>query len=559
MSRLGAIRSTRTAILAVTTAGLLVGTSLWTAPSSAAARGGGVLSTASATGGVRPNAYGELDCNGFSTIQHIVKPTMLCADVRNTVTQTRFYDNGWYIGHDEPSIRFVSNQPGTSDNVTYDETLGTDPAAAPTVSHPGDDITHYFELSPAPWFSMDICDPNSTPLLPCTPESDANAPHGLYPGGGSAFLELQFYPPGFAPFQDSVSCDGTHWCAALNIDSLACTASFTCNNRCTEPVNFSFLETDGVPPGPPSPQLADLATFTPDSHTLLMNPGDHLVVHIYDAKVKGGSALETRVTDQTTGQSGYAIASGANGFMNTNPLTCAGTPFDFQPEYSSAKPGDIIPWGPGAYDINTEFEIGHFEACTRITGQKTITEGTFTDTYYDYCHGPYETKGDAGSSLEPNDAPCYPAGDTHGGISAPDVVTGCLVEFKAIGDLDYDGSPYWADWPDSTTPDAFPSSFLQHQPTSGGGTYPDIQFVTDMSATENHCNTVTGKGCVMPPPGPGHFYPYWTLAKVGNTCVWEFGNMRNGNDFGGFREYGSVGPNTIGAFQGPVRRNPTSC
>jgi hypothetical protein len=82
--------------------------------------------------------------------------------------------------------------------------------------------------------------------------------------------------------------------------------------------------------------------------------------------------------------------------------------------------------------------------------------------------------------------------------------------------------------------------------------------MTDASATEfnTNCNLATGQGCVMPPKGPGHFYPYFTLAKVGGTCVWEFGNMRNGATFGGDKQYGKVGPGTIGAFVGKLRTNP---
>jgi hypothetical protein len=60
-------------------------------------------------------------------------------------------------------------------------------------------------------------------------------------------------------------------------------------------------------------------------------------------------------------------------------------------------------------------------------------------------------------------------------------------------------------------------------------------------------------------PGPGNFYPFWTLAKVGGQCVWEFGNMRKGRSFGGDAQYGSVGPTTIGAFGGPIRPNPGRC
>jgi hypothetical protein len=43
---------------------------------------------------------------------------------------------------------------------------------------------------------------------------------------------------------------------------------------------------------------------------------------------------------------------------------------------------------------------------------------------------------------------------------------------------------------------------------------------------------------VPPPQAPGHFYPFWTLARVHGSCVWEFGQMRNGRTFGGARQYG---------------------
>jgi hypothetical protein len=536
---------------------LVVGSALGLAAQSLAA-----TASASAAGtGVAPRAVGELDCNGFSTIQRSARPGMMCADPHGS-DGGRFTDNGHYIGHDEPSVRYISRRPGSGSNTTFTERLPRDPVALPTVRHPGRDVTHWFELTIAPWFSTTVCDPDSAPLLPCTPRSDRNAPHGKYPGGGAGFVELQFYPPGFAPFLDGISCDNAHWCSALNIDSLECTGngSGPCNNRCVEPVNFAYVQTNGVPAGPPSPQLSDNATFTPNRHTLLMNPGDNITVHMFDAKIRGGHALEVTETDHTTGQSGRMIASAANGFMNTSPFNCKGSAFNFQPEYSTARPQNIIPWGIGPYMINNEFEIGHFEACRSVTGRATFTSGNFTDTYYKRCHGPYEPAKDTAKSFEPNDSPCFRAGDTHGGTVPPNLVTGCAVFFGAIGDLDYDGSPYRADWPDSTTAGPFPTPFLQRQPTTTGGHgYPRIQFMTDASATEfnTRCNLVTGSGCVLPPKGPGHFYPYWTQARVGGACVWEFGHMRNGNRFGGDAQYGRVGPGTIGAFTGPVRRNPS--
>jgi hypothetical protein len=530
------------------------------AAATAAHRPHPVAPAARAATEVTPRAMGELDCNGLSPIQKPVKAAIPCTDPRGS-DEGRLYENGHYIGHDEPSVRYISTRPGSGASTTFNERLPVDPAKLPTVKKPGRDVTHWFELSVAPWFSTTVCDPNSAPLLPCKPVSDANAPHGSYPGGGAAFVELQFYPPGFAPFVDSISCDNTHWCSALTIDSLECTGngSGPCNDNCTEPVNFGFIQTNGVPTGPPSPQLSNLATLTPNGKTLLMNPGDRITVRMFNVKVKGSHALEAKETDHTTGRSGFMIASAANGFMNTDPFSCDGTPFNFQPEYSSARAQNIIPWGIGPYMINNQFEIGHFEPCTSVSGAQTTTIGSFTDTYYTTCAGPYEAAADTSATLEPDDSPCYPKGDTHGGTTAPNVVTGCDVFFDAIGDLDYDGTPYHRDWPNSVKPDLFPSPFLQSQPTTvGGHHYPQVQFVTDASATElnTDCNLVTGSGCKLPPAGPGHFYPYFTQARVSGLCVWEFGNMRNGNTFGKDAQYGSVGPGTIGAFAGPIRRNP---
>jgi hypothetical protein len=510
-----------------------------------------------ASTGVAPNATGELDCNGLSPIQHPVKSAVMCKDPRGT-ENGRFEENGKYIGHDEPSMRFVSNQPGSGNDVTFIERLPLEPNALPTVGHPGRDVTHTFELTIAPWYSITVCDPQSAPQNPCTPESDVNAPAGNYPGAGAAFVELQFYPPGFAPFTDNISCDNAHWCSALNIDSLECSGSgfapTGCNQNCTEPVNFAFVQTNGVPTGPPSPELSDDSSFTPNRHTLMMNPGDLIKVRMFDATIPGGHALEAQETDLSTGQSGFMIASAANGFMNTSITDCSGTPFNFQPEYNTARSQNLIPWGFGPYMINSQFEIGHFEPCSSLVNPVTDTG----DTFYTNCVGPYDSSSE-NSALEPDDAPCYPFGDTHGGTAAPNLVTGCDVFNDAIGDLDYDGTPYYPDWPDSVTPDRFPSTFLQLQPTTGRGQrYPQIQFVTDNSATQfvDSCDPQSGQNCVLPAPGPGHFYPYFTQARVGGVCVWEFGNVRNGNTFGGDKQYGSVGPTTLGAFASAVQPNP---
>ena len=99
--------------------------------------------------GVHPNKVGGLDCNGLSPVQHPVKRVLQCADPRGS-DEGRFEDNGRYIGHDEPSVRFLSNQPGSGSNYSMTERLPVEPRALPTVRHPGRDVTHTFELTVAP-------------------------------------------------------------------------------------------------------------------------------------------------------------------------------------------------------------------------------------------------------------------------------------------------------------------------------------------------------------------------------------------------------------------------
>jgi hypothetical protein len=518
---------------------------------------------------------GELDCNGFSPIQGAVKPTMACADIRGVPgdgeysSNGRFYDNGHYVGHDEPDMTFLSNRHGSGNDVTWVERLPRDPATDPTVTHPGGDVAHWFELSIAPWFSMDLCNPKSYPLTPCTPESDANAPHGDFPGGGSAFLEAQFYPPGFGPFVDGISCDNAHWCASLHINDLECTNGFgECNDNCVEPTNFAFVQTDGVPTGPPSPQEADLSTFTPNRHTLLMNPGDVLVVHIFNAPVpghRGQRALMLTIRDLSTGQSGFMQASAANGYQATSIVDCSGTPWNYEPAYDTAKRANIAPWTALQTNISTQYEIGHFEGCTSITDPVTLDVGSgVTDTVWLNCHGPYEDAAgspDAGNG-EQADAPCYPKGDTHGALhSDPDKVTGCAV-FLAGNDVDFDGSSYWPEWPVGPAPTRlFPGSFLQAPPTSDGHRYAKYFVQTDVALSEPTCAGPTTAGCAVPPPNaPGGFYPYFSRVGSGAACLIEFGNVSSGpgvDDLGKDDQYGTDQRAVLGydEFIGPTRPN----
>ena len=91
-------------------------------------------------------------------------------------------------------------------------------------------------------------------------------------------------------------------------------------------------------------------------------------------------------------------------------------------------------------------------------------------------------------------------------------------------------------------PGRFPSPLLISPPsTVRGAPYPQVQFLTDNPATNSDCSPSAIAACVVPPPqAPGAFYPYWTLASGSHAsgCAWEFGQMTNGDTFGGDQQYG---------------------
>jgi hypothetical protein len=538
---------------------------------------------------------GEFDCNGNSPVETPARPE-LCTDIRGFLGVDnentwggRFYDNGKYIGHDEPDMTFLSSRPGSGNNVTWDETLPVDPVGTPGVSDPGKDISDWYELSPAPWFSMAICDPYSYPQLPCTPESDANAPacstaftcaSNAYAGAGSAVMEMQLYPPGNPPFIDDPSCSSTKWCASLTIDSLECTNLYaTCQTRCEEPVNAAFIQTNGVPTGPAGPGDADFDSAIPNAQTLLMNAGDKITVHMFDAPAPpvtgalgGTSAFKVVIDDLTAHTSGFMQASAANGFQYID-MNCDVGLGNFQPEYSTARDGNIIPWAALQTDVSTEYETGHFEPCSSVSGSVTNpfdagdTGGTYTK-----CAGAYEGSDNEGD--ETSDELCYAANDPHTGYDGTGTtftgapIANCQDNVQQNGDLDFDGTPYRTEWPTGSTPTSlYPSSFVESLPSTNGSQYSQWYLQTDVALSESVCQVATPKGCTVPPSGsevdqPGHtaFYPYWTEVSSGGTCTLEFGNVSSGagvDDFGKDAQYGTDLLPTLGypEFEGPIYDN----
>jgi len=453
-------------------------------------------------------ARGNLDCNGFSRVQRPLKQYIPCTDFFSVTEHGRGYDNGHYIGHDEPSIGFISTARGSGNNVLWDITLPVE-RKLPAVQS--------FETFPTFWFSMALCDTRSFPNGPCKNDSDENTPAVA----GSALLELQLYPPGFVT---GISCDLAHWCAALNIDSIEVQSNGELNPNCTEPANFAFIQKNGVPTGPPGPSTATDATFTPNAHTLLMNPGDHLHITIKDTS----SGLYIQISDLSTGERGVMVASAANGFENTDPNTCAGFKHDFHPEFDTARFGNFVPWAVLQANINFSMEIGHFEPG---------------------AHGDKDS----------DDAPCFTGPD--------DLIAGCLG-----ADLDFDGPSYLADWPDGTSSHA--TSVAIRSPHGGGigpiswsdedGSYdqpfPIVHIESTVADSEASCQS-DGVGCVVP-PRPARFYPYYALLGDGadtSSCALVFGNFKGPgvNNFGRDQQYGASNlPWFFGQNSSGPRANP---
>lgn len=279
---------------------------------------------------VVPSAFGQViylpDCNDPDSGDHAcTHPSQAVLDKLNA--------NGYpyYIGHAEPTVKFFSNAGASGNNVQWKFKL---PATDPAPNQTGTSVAN-FELDIAHWFSMSLCDPNSSPGGACTPNSDSNTLNA-----GSAFLELQFFPPGF-------SGSNTQWSVLLHINTLQDYNSTTINN-CNEPTTAAPVTTNGSPVGP----------------TLFLNNGDTIVVTLKDT----ASGLRADVADLTTATSGFMVASGANGFKhNANQTDCTTTAFDFHPEYLTAKPTNFTGWTSLAANIAADFEIGHWELCSNST------------------------------------------------------------------------------------------------------------------------------------------------------------------------------------------------
>jgi len=464
---------------------------------------------------------------------------MLCAEI--TESESAF---GQYVGHDEPELNFYSAQPGSGNDTRYSFTLPKDPPPSADQR-----VSYSFQLRPAMWFGMVLCDTQSYPeqVRHCTPDSDRNIldPRVSAKHAGAAFMELQFYPPGWVRQFDSQSCDPTRWCAALTIDSLSRdpVAGVDLNDTCAnqvlggiEYVNFAYLTRSGKPQGPPDPLHFDpVASGRPDpAKVLMMGQGDSITLTMHDTQ----HGVRAELRDETTHQSGSMVASAANGFgqiaFNPAPSTgCQETPYDFHPMYStsSAAVGAGTVWSAHTGNVSFSDEIGHFDFCSQV------------DTATGTCTGLEGSPGDQEPADE-DDVACFPAS-----ASTLVPVSGCNGQNDG-----FDGTSYLPRWPDGNTR-LHPTSILLSSPRTGRGyqgTYPRIAFEADLATIESTagnqpCDVTTGQGCTRIPitddGTPAKFYPFYTKGNTPQGCRWSIGNVIPGfttNDFGRNQEWGPV-------------------
>jgi hypothetical protein len=538
-----------------------------------------------------------LACTAFAQ----TRPKSLSCD-ENGALCSEVYDpigyEGKYTGHDEPSLLFYSNTPGSGNKMVYLLRLPEDPARLPKQDGTGG--TFNFQLHPAFWVGVAMCDDQSAPnpggsavagpTINCTPDSDHNIFDGTDPTKpdyigkhpGAAFMEMQFYPPGWVLWPGGNSCDATQWCAALNIDSVSQnlnTGRFN-NSACEaaagdEYVNFAFITKSGAAHAPASPLLATLATFTPHPTTdLFMNSGDVLRVALQDSY----NGLRITIDDLTTGESGSMTASAANGFgevlYDPDGKDCAPTTHNiatnFHPMYATSSEHTRVPWAAHSYNVAFSDEIGHWEYCNAVSseGGECIQDGVH----------------DLDNGLPPgaeDDDGCFDAA-----ASSRVQVGGC---FSFSTDFDFDGVPYQLVWPGTFgnprhDRQLHPRSILFTSPlftnanTSENQNYSRVAFETDLPRIEfatnppcqrhvsNPADPNPGQGCVNPATG-ANFYPFFSTrggeeggerGEGGDgACAWQLGGANipgTTNAFGGSStaEFGPLLKSAYPASNGQV-------
>jgi hypothetical protein len=476
----------------------------------------------------------------------------LCPDVQSSA---EVFGPNYYVGHDEPSALFYSTLPGSGNRMRYVITLPTDPPRGPSPGAPGKAFN--FQLHGAFWFGMALCDTQSYPeqVKKCTPDSDTNIldPAVSPDHAGTAFTELQFYPPGWVAWPTfkiatgAGACDPTKYCAAMNVFSLledpvnGTIQNPTCAAKLgsIETFEFAFVTRDGVAQAPANPLDATIQTYTPDpTKDLFMSPGDRIQVTMHDTP----QGLTAELVDLTTGQSGSMTASPANGFAQfkyaPTGKSCVAKPYAFHPMYSTSSEKTRVIWAAHSYNVAFSDEIGHWQFC-RGTAVPATPFGVDSNGNPISC--PAGNTENNGQPADGDDNFCFPASEA------------TLIKLQGCTDTNtgFDSVSYDPVWPDGNTA-LHPTPIQFTSPLTGSNfTQPYGRAALEANLPRIEvpiCNRATGAGCTLIPQTdngqPAQFYPYYSIAASANSCVWQLGSTIPGttNDFGKNAGYGTLLP-----------------
>ena len=233
-----------------------------------------VLLVGTFAGAARASEGGNFDCS---------EAWSLCAEPESSIGY-----NGEYTGHDEPSLLFYSNRAGSGNSSIYNLTLPEESRVMPNQAGTGG--TWNFQLHPAFWLGMALCDNQSAPEFthaPCVAGQRHEHRGRERPERGRLHRQARrdgvprapVLSAGLGAMAAGSQLRRHKWCAAMAIFSLNNDYNHNVPNNADclgtvgiEPANFAFITLSGTPMLRRARSSATEDTFTPHSSSdLFMN------------------------------------------------------------------------------------------------------------------------------------------------------------------------------------------------------------------------------------------------------------------------------------------------
>ena len=224
-------------------------------------------------GRVAPNPASELDCNGrspkYATVRTIAAT---CTDPIKIVNgkRLRFNDNELTSATTSPASSSSRAPPGSGNTMTLPDEDAGGPAE---VSDPIGQRHQLRSSSPCALVRPPDVRPELLPAEPVHPGQRHQLRSGQRPTTPGRSWNCSCTRRA-TPRSPTGELQPDQVVRGVTIDSLEGSFNFvTCNATCEEPVNFAYLQPNGVPAGPPSPQLSDVSIASPNGQHAEDQPG----------------------------------------------------------------------------------------------------------------------------------------------------------------------------------------------------------------------------------------------------------------------------------------------